>query len=263
MTHHQLSAAGGRVRCGQCNAIFDGNANIMYSRPPSTAAALPQTPRSSPEDTTAPEKLSPRHTVEPATHPQAAADSPDGSVTPESPHDAEDHQLAADLPPFLYGSQPRGRRRAARYLLIIAIVLLLLAGYAYLERDRLARSPLLADWMTRACRYVGCEAPIFRAPEQIRIVDRKVASRPSRRDTLRVTATLLNQAPLAQPYPRMSIMLTNLQGTVVAINRFEPADYLPAKMTPDALMPRAGRVEIRVEIPDPGEDAVAFEFSFY
>jgi len=58
-------------------------------------------------------------------------------------------------------------------------------------------------------------------------------------------------------------MLTNLQGTVVAINRFEPADYLPAKMTPDALMPRAGRVEIRVEIPDPGEDAVAFEFSFY
>lgn len=263
VTHQQLSAAGGRVRCGQCETVFDGNENIRYTRPPSLVAAPAQTVRSANDTPAEPDKRRLHGDVQPAP-PLSEESTRSTDATPHLSRDGEPRESPAVPDVFFSGSRTGGKRRAGRYALIGTIVfVLLLAGYAYLERERLARQPVFADWMTRACRYIGCEAPAFRAPEQITIIDRNIASRPTRRDTLLVTATLINEAPRAQPYPRMRVSLTDLQGTVMAVNRFEPADYLPRGVSPEAPMPRARNVDIRVEIPDPGVEAVAFEFSFY
>ncbi|MGH8500926.1 MAG: DUF3426 domain-containing protein [Gammaproteobacteria bacterium] len=263
VTHQQLSTAGGRVRCGRCNTVFDGNENIKYTKPP-VVTVTPAQPVRARQDAAA-DGGHRRSVVAPRDTPPAQLDP---KATTRAPPDRS-ADMASGEPPavpasFFPGSRAYGKRRARRYTMIGVIVsLLLLAGYAYHERERLAASPLVTDWMARACRYIGCEVPSRRAPDQIKIVDREVTSSPARRDTLRVTATLVNKAPRAQPYPRMRVALTNLQGTVVAVNRFEPADYLPPDIRPDALMTPDERIDIRVEVPDPGVNAVAFEFSFY
>lgn len=256
VTHQQLSAAGGRVRCGQCNAVFDGNENIKYSKPPAVFAGAAT---DKPARTTNPPPHDARHAPPPSARPRSSATDAPGIRADTAPS-----EFPAVPASFFSGSRARGQRRAGRYAMIGVIVsILLLAGYAYHERERLATAPMVTDWLTLACGYIGCKVPAYRAPEQIKIVDRDVASRPTRRDTLQVSAILVNKAPRAQPYPRMRVSLTNLQGTVVAVNRFDPQDYLPPATRPNALMTPGERIDIRVEVPDPGVDAVAFEFAFY
>jgi predicted Zn finger-like uncharacterized protein len=265
VTHQQLSTAGGRVRCGQCSAVFDGNANIKYTKPPVVGAAPARAVRVR-QDAAPDGGGDQRSVVAPRDTPPAQLDSKAATrAPPDRSADTASGESPAVPASFFSGSRAYGKRRAGRYTMIavIASMLLLLAGYVYHERERLTTSPMVTDWMTSACRYIGCEVSPRRAPDQIEIVDRDVTSSPARRDTLRVTATLVNKAQRAQPYPRMRVALTNLQGTVVAVNRFEPADYLPPDIRPDALMTPNERIDIRVEVPDPGVNAVAFEFSFY
>jgi hypothetical protein len=56
-------------------------------------------------------------------------------------------------------------------------------------------------------------------------------------------------------------LFTNLPGTVVAVHRFKPYEYLsPPHAT--ALMAPDAPVHAKVKIADSGEEAMAFEFAF-
>jgi hypothetical protein len=136
------------------------------------------------------------------------------------------------------------------------------AAYLYHERARLYEYPWLADWVVRTCAYLGCEVPPQRALDRIRLVERKVYSLPQRPGVVMVTATLVNRAPFAQPYPLMQLSFTDLQGRVVASHRLAPHQYLRRAPAAGALMPPNAHIAVQAEMPDPGKAATAFQFAF-
>lgn len=77
-----------------------------------------------------------------------------------------------------------------------------------------------------------------------------------------ISATLVNDAGFTQPFPVLEISLGDLQGRQVALRRFRPAVYLPDSVNVEAGMAPDSRVQVSLEVVDPGKSAVAFEFAF-
>lgn len=156
----------------------------------------------------------------------------------------------------------RGRRMILYSVFLLMLGLGLIAGYAFYAREWLRNSPTSAAWMTKACAYIDCQIKYRRDVGRVKIIDRNIYSRPDRPNTLFITATVVNKAPFAQPYPLMQLSLTNLQGTVIATRRFNPREYVSPPSAARALMTPNNPIKVRAAIQDPGVDAVAFEFAF-
>jgi hypothetical protein len=112
------------------------------------------------------------------------------------------------------------------------------------------------------CRLSGCELPPRQALDQLRLASRDVRAHPSVPGALIISATLVNGASFTQPYPVLEISLGNLQGDQVALRRFPPSAYLPESVDLSEGMAPDGRVQVSLEVVDPGEAAVAFRFAF-
>ena len=98
--------------------------------------------------------------------------------------------------------------------------------------------------------------------ERIHLVSRELRSHPTVPGQLRLSATIVNRAARAQPWPDLEITLLDAAGQQVARVRFSPADYLSsgsaveAGMTPQAYLP------LVLDLDDPGRQAVGFELEF-
>lgn len=138
-----------------------------------------------------------------------------------------------------------------------------LAGQlAWFNRDTLALDPRWRPWLQTVCDTAGCALPALRDPHAIEMVDRNVQSHPQYQGALLITATLVNQATFAQPYPEVELSMTNLDQKRVATRRFLPTEYLD-NGNAQGLIPPGASVRLKLEIADPGQEAVGFEFEFY
>jgi predicted Zn finger-like uncharacterized protein len=286
VSHQQLSAAGGLVRCGKCSVIFNGNENIKRLRSHGASNAPSAPSRAASTSVSATNQPTPaiarKHKTQATTAFELRQAAPAETVDPEIPKPkrskaeqlwpqgrASKEPIPAEPlhPPVGYYlnplDPPRSRPRKALYGSIVLLMLVLLtAGYLYYERDRLTGYPIVAAWLTTACEYLGCVVEPRRDVTRIEIIDRNVFTHPDRPDALVITLTLVNKAPFPQPYPLVQVSFTNLQGTVVATRRFKPDEYLLSTPDAAALMATGAPVRVSVEIPDPGVDATAFEFAF-
>ena len=82
------------------------------------------------------------------------------------------------------------------------------------------------------------------------------------RGALMISATLRNDAPFAQPYPVVSLVLADAQGHRVAMRRLRPSEYLDDSESLRAGMAPGAVTALVLEVEDPGNKAVAFEFGF-
>ena len=78
-----------------------------------------------------------------------------------------------------------------------------------------------------------------------------------------ITTTFVNQNPSAQAYPLLEITLLDTHGQIVALRRFSPKDYLVKKSLADTLMPPNHPIAARLEVLDPGNKVIAYEFEFH
>jgi predicted Zn finger-like uncharacterized protein len=143
------------------------------------------------------------------------------------------------------------------------LMVAMLAGqliFAY--RESLALDPRWRPWLEQACQVAGCTLPVQRDLASIEMVGRTVVSHPKYQNALLITATLLNKASFAQPYPQVELTMTDLDQKVVASRLFKPSEYLK-DTPPNTLFAAGGAVQLELEIADPGEEAVGFEFNFY
>jgi hypothetical protein len=85
---------------------------------------------------------------------------------------------------------------------------------------------------------------------------------PNYERSLLITATLANRADFAQPYPLVEVLMTNIDQQIVARRHFTPEQYLPNHSGGNSF-PADSEVPLMLEILDPGNDAVGFEFRFY
>ena len=182
---------------------------------------------------------------------------------------AEGQARAAPAAPAQPAYVPRrplaagGARGRWRGVLVALLTLTLLGQLAWLARPRLATVPMLRPAVAAVCQRLGCRLPPFRDLQAIRVDEARITSHPEYAQALLVVATVVNTAPLAQPWPRLALALTGVDGAVVAERVFEPAEYLPAERQGEGDFAPGGAVEIRLPLADPGAQAAGFRLNWY
>lgn len=294
VTTEQLKAARGSVRCGRCFGTFNALENLVdeppptEARAPAPAATAKPAPRSrpapavpvktaaTPEPITAaplpaPPPAAPRTAAEEAPTPPAEAapaiaaePSPTPQPAPQPAHEAQlerSQQLVEEI--------QSGPHKPARNLfwlwssLALVLTLLLIAQYAWFNLATLAQQPQWRPALEAMCSIAKCEVPLMKAPYMITLVERDIRNPIDNPDLLLVTARIINKAPHPQAYPLMELSLHDITGHVIASRRFTPDEYLSKEINQKQGMASQQVVDIRLELADPGKDAVGFEFEFF
>lgn len=104
--------------------------------------------------------------------------------------------------------------------------------------------------------------PPFRDLASIHLVSRELKADPAQAGKLLLSATIVNRAAKAQPFPDLEVTLFDPAGELLASYSFTPSDYLAqgsmkgAGMAPQAYLP------LNLDLKDPGVQAVGFELQF-
>jgi predicted Zn finger-like uncharacterized protein len=239
ITAETVSAAGGRVRCGQCDRIFNAVEHLYDNAMAARHAALMQTGQGLP-----------------------ATDMTPPDVEEVVPVDAVPVTLPRALPATGWAAHSMSRKDIVSGLLSGLLLLLLGLQWVYFNRDALAGEASLRPALERFCEALHCRLPLRVDLAQLEIIDRDVRKHPQVNAALLINANIANRAGFNQPYPVFEISFTDATGKPVAMRRFLPREYLEdgtatgTGMTPDV------PVHIVLEIQDPGEQAVSFQFGF-
>jgi hypothetical protein len=155
-----------------------------------------------------------------------------------------------------------GERRWPWLVACMLLMLLLAIQLAWAERDPLIRNPTVGGWLRSSCAVLGCGIPLVAAPQQLQLLASNVQAHPSVAGALMISASVRNDATFAQPYPILTITLSDAQGRHIAMRRLQPREYLDdSTILQRGLAPGATAV-LLLELEDPGDKAVAFEFNF-
>lgn len=228
----QLDAAGGRVRCGQCDAIFDARRHLQ--------------------------KELPLHDP----HAPGAVGAGQASLEFGRPRAAVAGLLMSDLGDGESARPSRsGWSLAGWAVLNMLLVALLLAQLVHAQRESFAQDPAVRPLLIRMCELAGCTLPPRRAIDQIELVRRSVYSHPNLEDALIIDATFVNNAPFAQPHPVLTISLGDVHGQPLIRRNFRPREYLP-QLDSNQRMAPGSPVRITLEVRDPGPEVRTFELDF-
>lgn len=160
-------------------------------------------------------------------------------------------------------SAPLSRRARTRLLLAAAgLAALLVAQILLADRNRLAASPTWRPWLERVCETAGCALPAWREPSAFVVLSREIQPHPSSPQALLVTASFRNDAAWPQVWPQLELALTDLDGSRIGMRRFAPTEYLGGSPALPTLAPGQSAT-LALEILDPGNRAIAFEFDFH
>jgi predicted Zn finger-like uncharacterized protein len=268
-----LAQARGQVVCGHCGTGFDSLDTLTGQLPaePFRDLAINEAGLAPPVVDLA--------VYRPRPDPPATIDD---DVDVAAAAAAAEHRPAADdfsqlvfTPRFARQQQRRRRERAPRrvsratgerrwpwIVAGLALALLLALQLAWAERDWLIRNPTTGNWLRHTCATLGCDLPLVAAPDQIQLLASNVQAHPTVKGALMISASVRNAASFAQPYPVITLTLSDPHGQRLMMRRLQPRDYLDdATVRQRGLAPGA-QAALLMEIEDPGKQAVAFEFDF-
>ncbi len=222
----QLRAAHGLVRCTHCNEVFN---------------ALD-------------------HLHEREEHPSASAPIGSAALIPVEPPLAR--HPTEGLPPHRSPFQ-RLLTTLLWSLSLLILSALALLQLAWFQRDTLIEHDHGRGLLEYYCHYAGCTLPPRRALEQLKIIERMVASHPEIPNILRIALTFENQAPFHQPFPTLQVSLFTQDGELQAQRRFAPEEYSDDPLRVRDLMQPGQTMAITLDIHDPGSHVTGFEFAFF
>lgn len=206
VTVQQLAIRAGQVRCGQCQTVFDGNAEL-----------LPVIPSNRP-----PEQEAQEDALGPPTMTLRVAHAP--TVAPLAPTSVASYDQR-----FSWAQQERRRRRGATiaYAVGVPLLLLLLGGQAaYHFRDVIAaRWPVTKPLLVRVCTLAGCTVEPVHDIAGLSIEASDLQADPAHRGLLMLTATLRNRSPWALSYPYLELTLTDARDQPVVRRALQPSEY--------------------------------------
>jgi len=262
-----LAKAHGHVVCGHCNASFGSLATLTEQLPaePFVELAINEPALEPPLLDLVVYRPQPEPTVVAIEQP-AGAPPADFSQLVFAPRFArESRGRRGDKRARAKAHRMRaasGERRWPWALACGVLTLLLLAQLGWAKRDTLIRDPTIGSWLRSTCTVLHCRLPLVAAPARLRLLASNVQAHPSVPNALMISASVRNDASFAQPYPVVTVTLSDAQGQRLAMRRLQPTEYLddPATLR-RGLAPGAVAV-LLLEVKDPGDQAVAFEFGF-
>jgi predicted Zn finger-like uncharacterized protein len=195
----QLSARGGKVRCGKCANVFDGVAALVAEGQQSTEAESEPSPQLALFE--------------------ASRKSSVGGAGEAANEDAP-------VPEFL-DDEPKPRRRLASALgALLALVALAAQGVLYFRTEIAVLIPQTRVHLAAVCVALDCDLRLPRRPKLMAIESSDLQADGRRDNVIVLNAVLRNQAPFAQEYPALELTLTDERDEAVARRVLLPADYL-------------------------------------
>ncbi|HLX81484.1 MAG TPA: DUF3426 domain-containing protein [Burkholderiales bacterium] len=197
----QLSARGGKVRCGKCSNVFDGVAALVAEgAAPQNAAAAEPSPQLA---------LFEASRKTPLAGAGAAAN--------------EDVPLAD----FLDEEESRPKRRLAwAFAALLALVALAAQAVLHFRTEIAVLLPETRPHLAAACAALKCELRLPRRPKLMAIESSDLQADGRRDNVIVLNAVLRNQAQFGQEYPALELTLTDERDEAVARRVLMPADYL-------------------------------------
>lgn len=225
----QLQAAGGKVRCGACLNIFDAKSHFLVEQ----------------------KYLFDSHLPDPPPIAETADIEPEEEFEPESPEE--------EIYPMMTTAQ--GHRPISRIWGLTAVlsVLLLPIQLFWWQPPALLEQNWYQDFLRSECSWLPCESTSFQDIEYVSLTG-LIQPSATHKQVLTALLELRNQAPLPQAFPALSLRFMNLRGEPVSSRIFQPSEYLQAEASGRRLMNSNSRVQIELEIYDPGGDAISYEF---
>ena len=252
VTDEQLSVAEGLVRCGICDAVFNGRERIEEDHNPDIESGT---------------QIQDEEPLETETEAEETYREEEWDDLDEDKHEDEGELIDIDVIPTVirddFGGNPLTKSNSPMHITVftigaIALAIFFLGQISYWQEiDILPRS-----WVNSFCKPLGCDEQSKRNVEAIKILNRNIYTHPNVKKALMITTSFVNQAQTAQPYPILQISLLDTQGKIVAARQFSPKDYLVNKSLVDTLMSPNQPVGARLEVLDPGSKVIAYEFEF-
>lgn len=271
VTPEQLKARAGRVRCGECQNVFNALDTLIEEplamsaatadvgvAPAPTVEELPELPPD------AGEPFSSALTDFPAPLPEAAPalTVPDSETAEPSPAaeleaaeadaDKEPDDWSADFPEPL----PAPRRWPWVIGSLVALIALGLQAVLAFRVELSVLWPESKPRLVALCEAVGCEVGF---PARIALVGIEASDLhpdSEHKGRLALSAILKNRAPFAQQYPHLELTLTDTADKAIARKVLAPADYLPPKSSSAGGMPPNADIAVIVGV-DSGELAAS------
>lgn len=158
----------------------------------------------------------------------------------------------------------RPRTRMPFWILGNLLLMLLLGAQAlYFYGTTLSRwYPPISQIEASTRRWFGFRTPARLDVGLVDLERAQIAPHPRVANALRITATLVNRAAHAQPYPLLEVTFSGNGGNVVARRVFHPHEYL-GKAQSGAGMPPNIAVPISFDVLNPGRRAVGYEIQLF
>lgn len=240
-------AENGDVTCSQCNTTFNAIAEELeqtYSNPMNNQSLFTHEEADGPLISLRAEPRNPASAYQ-------TDDNDDDYV----------NQFAGFEKKKAKGSALSGRTTSQRFwgAAVLVVIAVLFVQIIQFETDRLAQQPNLRPWLERICPLLNCNVPEFRDLTQLQVIERDLTPARGGIDGLEFRAVFANYADQAQPYPRLKLTLSQLNGEPLARRIFNPEEYLQTftngrKMSADEV------IEIHLTIANPGKDVGGFTF---
>ncbi|MFZ5636521.1 MAG: DUF3426 domain-containing protein [Pseudomonadota bacterium] len=204
----------------------------------------------------------------------ANAVEPDTGVIPADGPDAESAPIATApaaarargaraMPSFVRrnADAPTGPRERWVPIAVAALALLLALQLLLADRARLAGDARWRPVLQTLCAALGCDLPPWREPGAFTLLQRDVRQHPSLPGTLRVSATFRNDARWSQPWPRLTLTLSDANGRAAGERSFRAEEYLGG--APDQPELASGEsATVAMDIVEPAPGIVAYDFGF-
>ncbi len=263
---HRLAKNGGELECYICQHTFEVEGEPKPKPAPPRKASKPRKKRAARKGKRTAAKQNnrrPADAVVTGIQPEpdfpepteaeksAGTDRPAKPDRPDSGYPAGDRLLTAPARP----KKPTHGLAWPLGALILAVALV--ANTLWQVRTH----PPIHDALTGLCVKLGCQIPLLRDPDAIRISERLFSRVPDRPDILVMRMRFANSAPFPQPYPGVELVLYDGIQAVIGRGRVLAGDYLPAE-APDRLEP-GELVEIELNMMDPDQLATGFEIAFF
>jgi predicted Zn finger-like uncharacterized protein len=203
-----------------------------------------------------------------AAAPAAAA----GPGTPPLPHApaAERAAVHADSPEAILLSELPGRDRIEPERLVFRTTLLALAslllfallaaqGAYFLRGPLVAALPETRPFLEAACRRLGCEVPLARQADALRVESSSLETDPEQSNHAKLRLSLSNRSNAPQAWPHLLLKLTDPRGDALAQRAFRPADYLAGERRAQHGLAPLDEVEILLDLDLGGLSAAGYE----
>lgn len=298
LSHEQLEAKHGLVRCGYCRAVFNAYDTLLPEfEPPPPPPLEPDVPEEPPTPAwTEPEPEAEQIEIGiPARYDDGPLTIPDPDAVREGGQTAEDDAFVLhmsqretvdeqDLAEVVAGVatvpeavedpeavllselptraqiEPESGSPVLPLLLGFALVLVLLAQGAYFLRGWLVEQvPGLRPAFETVCAPLGCTIPLSADLAAIRVESSSLETDPEQASRATLRVSFSNRSKITQQWPHFVLKLTDWKGETLAQRVFPPAAYLAKGGIAPAGMASRDEHEFRLKLDLSGLTAAGYE----